>query len=928
MKMRYSCAKRPSSRSRSPRARRIRAEVWFLAIGLIAAWPSNAPAVLLHFVADPINSANECPACTSANGTGCGAFTLDTATGDVRFYIVHNQAGETAAHVHGPAGLCPATAGILKPLPVGLIKIGTYNLTAVQQVDMQNSLHYTNIHIPPPCASGAIRGQIVPAGPTEACCLPNNMCMDTPADTCVCLGGFSRGPGSACQGDANGNQIDDACEYKNWVIADDFCFTPECPECQCDFDGDGVCTTFGDFQMMQNCFGPVVPGCEFADLNCDGQVDAVDQNIWVCLANNNPPNVCCPTVTPPPPPPITDLQWYGSWLDPNFDPKITVPPRMVDGWLVALHRDIPPQPCPTGADYDACGIVDPTAPCPTFTPDGSATPIPLATPACGVAGCVIPPAGYWRICARYLPNCTSGCSPAPGALCVLQFLPCDSGISRPRELIAQWAFDEPVVPWVNAGKVGCDQHNIFCWGPVPLYRGCLLHNCAGADEINPLNPGVFNPRPGEVYWLSIQAEVGHKIVQSPQPCCVPGGGCQMLTHADCLANNGIPQAGASCNVATCSPPGPAAPPEPCTEVPTGQTVDRDFWGWHTTPPGYHNKDDAFMGMLSMGCRMEWLYNWMNHLHWSQPPYFPCADDPTKSIDMAYYLLSNGAVVWCQPVNPGPPPPGPPPPTRKFPPIGGVDELVNTTAIAQIEIFGFGTGNVNAQGPTRIQRSNPLPGIPNTVPIEIISMSLTGNSPFGPATVIERPDAHSPGQAIGQAVPGVDFPAQSFFDVFVEVQLPGAPPGLQNLITQNPVRVNALGGIHEVPPSMADYQGPQFGPELLYDRSNPGQPVGRLHFVSHRVNYRGGIDIHSDVDWRNSPMECTCLGDMNADSLLNGGDIQLFVNCMLLQLPPPLGCPCDCADMDDDEDIDFTDLGLFVNQMLQNPKATCPPILCP
>jgi len=58
---------------------------------------------------------------------------------------------------------------------------------------------------------GAGRHTPNPALP-EACCLPNGMCEVTLADHCRQVGGVPRGPGSQCLGDANGNNIDDACE--------------------------------------------------------------------------------------------------------------------------------------------------------------------------------------------------------------------------------------------------------------------------------------------------------------------------------------------------------------------------------------------------------------------------------------------------------------------------------------------------------------------------------------------------------------------------------------------------------------------------------------------------------------------------------------------------------------------------------------------
>lgn len=1003
-----------------PGARRCRVPLILAAVAAFAAMtPTSANAALMHFVADPINPANECPICPNAGGTGCGAFTLDTTTGVVRYYIRHTQVGETASHVHGPAGPCPATAGILVPLPVGMIKSGTYNLTAVQQVDMQASRHYVNIHTGG-CPAGAIRGQIIPATATGACCLPDNSCIDTLPSTCQCLGGVFSAVGTACSGTqacclpdstcidtdplccalrmgtaqgagsnclnvvcqpqgcaplpdgsacqqvicpdmaaaqciprcmnfnpANGQikitdcdcrspnechvafgpagpecvgncpqgfhcettttqladgSVEVCCDcvedppYMNWVIADDFCINPSCAECRCDFDGDGVCTTFADLQMLLGCFGPVTPACKFADLNCDGFVNNADEQIWVCLAGGNPPEQCCPDVAPRPTP-ITQVQWYGSYLDPEFDPSITPVPRQVDGWLIAIHRDVPPQPCPAGTNYDACGVVSAPDPlgCVTFLPDGAPSPIPLTPPVgpgCQAgAACVIPPPGYWRICARYLPNCSSPCSPVPGALCVLQFLPCESGVSRPDKLVAQWAFNPQAIQFFNTDTIGCDEHAVYCYS-TRLVSGCLVHNNAGPDEIDPLAPVAFNPRPGVVYWLSIQAEVGHFISGPPQ----------------------------------------------CEELPTGNVATREFWGWHTTPPGYHMKDDAYMGSLEMSCRGGWIYNWMNHLHWSQPDYAGCADDPTKSMDMSFYLLSGAAggppvVIWCQPYQPGPPPPADPPGPARPIPHGDIDLLVNTVADAVVEFFPPGPPvvNINATGPTRVWRDDPQIALPAmTIDTEIVQMNLIGNSGVGPVIIQERPDQHSTGKISG---PGSDpflpypyWPVDSFFDVWVRIQLPGAPVGYQQLFTQVPVHMDAVGGLWEIPPSNADYNGPGGGPVLLFDESNPAQPVGQLLQIHHRVGYLGGIDVHSDTDWAHMPMVCICPGDTNADGILNGADIQSFVDCLFNVPPPPamLGCPCDCADVDNDGLVNLADIMPFVDQLMQVPKAVCPP----
>jgi hypothetical protein len=50
------------------------------------------------------------------------------------------------------------------------------------------------------------------APPTEACCYPDGSCQNLDPLICSPLGGTSKGSGSACLGDGNGNGTDDACE--------------------------------------------------------------------------------------------------------------------------------------------------------------------------------------------------------------------------------------------------------------------------------------------------------------------------------------------------------------------------------------------------------------------------------------------------------------------------------------------------------------------------------------------------------------------------------------------------------------------------------------------------------------------------------------------------------------------------------------------
>lgn len=78
----------------------------------------------------------------------------------------------------------------------------------------------------------------------------------------------------------------------------------------------------------------------------------------------------------------------------------------------------------------------------------------------------------------------------------------------------------------------------------------------------------------------------------------------------------------------------------------------------------------------------------------------------------------------------------------------------------------------------------------------------------------------------------------------------------------------------------------------------------------------GVGIYAASYHAPTTGACTCPGDVNADTLLNGSDVQGFVNCLL-------GGPgdCSCADLDGMNGADMADVSMFVSNLLTG--ATCP-----
>ena len=147
------------------------------------------------------------------------------------------------------------------------------------------------------------------------------------------------------------------------------------------------------------------------------------------------------------------------------------------------------------------------------------------------------------------------------------------------------------------------------------------------------------------------------------------------------------------------------------------------------------------------------------------------------------------------------------------PAAGEDRFELTRATVEIE-YTFDSvaalpvagalERIELQGPTRISRSDPQDKDGDgrvEVATEIVEMELTGTASFGSLTVRLNPD-ESPTGMVEQQQPGKDFPADSFFDVFVQVELPSANGGSNVIgLNEEPLRMEAE--LTNLPPGEGD-----------------------------------------------------------------------------------------------------------------------------
>lgn len=143
------------------------------------------------------------------------------------------------------------------------------------------------------------------------------------------------------------------------------------------------------------------------------------------------------------------------------------------------------------------------------------------------------------------------------------------------------------------------------------------------------------------------------------------------------------------------------------------------------------------------------------------------------------------------------------------PAGGVDSFDSRAQVfVAAEPLCVGAtastpGVVSAvvDGPTSVKRSDPVTPEDGrqVIDTEIIQLQLAGTTPLGPLAIRQNPDRPSTGQ-VRQQDAGLDFPADSFFDVFVEVEVAGT-------VLENRMPVHMENVINSLPPDTFPYLPP-------------------------------------------------------------------------------------------------------------------------
>ncbi len=126
------------------------------------------------------------------------------------------------------------------------------------------------------------------------------------------------------------------------------------------------------------------------------------------------------------------------------------------------------------------------------------------------------------------------------------------------------------------------------------------------------------------------------------------------------------------------------------------------------------------------------------------------------------------------------------PVNSFPSGPNEIENFNSGMLGLVSVNGSPFQPVNGSGPVTTEVFGKTGNITGTFQTEMLSMNLSGVSPFGPLMIRESPTLPSLGQTSITDIGGGLYRIDSFFDVFTELSIDGGATWIPD--SQGPARV--------------------------------------------------------------------------------------------------------------------------------------------
>ena len=210
------------------------------------------------------------------------------------------------------------------------------------------------------------------------------------------------------------------------------------------------------------------------------------------------------------------------------------------------------------------------------------------------------------------------------------------------------------------------------------------------------------------------------------------------------------------------------------------------------------------------------------------------------------------------------------------PWGGPGVVVQFPSAAEISIETPGRARVlTLYDPnTRVVM---YPPTPTEIPIEIIAMSLTGSDPITGQPVRVTQSANPALRSLGCVTPPPGgFPVDSFFDVFVDVQLPGAP--LYHNLNAVPVHSK----IHQIPP---------IGDAYIFKGGGLGGGDRGVRLFDPINQFVGNINLVKHIPLPQQPFPSWTIASTGPNATTNGGTYHPADILGIPGGPPVVGINC-------------------------------------